>query len=167
MLTVARQAEAFNARLVPKFLALHYFREGDLQAFAQELSRYNEMLGIHAEATALLTRAARDEISRNSLADRLEPYSIRRNNFFALELAMLGQNDRALDALLRWPSQEGSFIDDMWLPEFREVRTLPRFRELIRRMDLDDYWQAHGAPDACNHGAPEPFCDVVAPITGT
>jgi DNA-binding winged helix-turn-helix (wHTH) protein/TolB-like protein len=167
MLTVARQAEAFNARLVPKFLALHYFREGDLQAFAQELGRYNEMLGIDAEATVLLTRAATDEIDRNSLAARLEPYSIRRNNFFALELAMLGQNDRSLDALLRWPRQEGSFIDDMWLPEFREVRTLPRFRELIRRMGLDDYWHAHGPPDACNQGAPEPFCEIVTLASGT
>jgi TolB-like protein/DNA-binding winged helix-turn-helix (wHTH) protein/Tfp pilus assembly protein PilF len=162
MLTVTKHAEMLNARLAPKFLALHHFREGNLQAFAKELTRYNDVLGIHHEATELLTRAAKDEIDRNSLADKLEPYAIRRNNYFALELAMLGQHTPALEALLRSPNLEGSFIDDMWLPEFKEVRALPEFRELIRRMGLDDYWRAHGPPDACNHGASEPFCSVIS-----
>jgi hypothetical protein len=75
---------------------------------------------------------------------------------------MLEQHSAALDALLRWPSQEGSFIDDMWLPEFREVRALLDFPELLRQMRLDDYWLAHGPPDACRLATPEPFCEVIA-----
>ena len=167
VLAIGNRAREFDARLVPKFFALYYFREGDLQAFSQELIRYNEVLGIRREATELLIRAANNEIDRDSVADQLAPYAIRRNNYFARELALLEQHSAALDALLRWPSHEGSFIDDMWLPEFRESRALPGFVDLVRRMGLDDYWRAHGPPDACNHGAPEPFCDVVAPITGT
>jgi TolB-like protein/DNA-binding winged helix-turn-helix (wHTH) protein/lipoprotein NlpI len=167
MLTLTKRAQVLDARLAPKFLTLHYFREGDLQAFAQELVNYNDVLGIHPEATELLIQAANDEIDRDSLADQLEPYAIRRNNYFAREFAMLGLHSEALDALLRWPSHEGSFIDDMWLPEFREVRALPGFPELIRQMGLDEYWHTHGPPDACNHGTPEPFCEIIALAYGT
>jgi TolB-like protein/Tfp pilus assembly protein PilF len=160
MLIVARQAELFNARLAPKFLALHHFRRGNLQAYAQELVRYHDVLGIGREASELVIRAAKDEIDRALLANRLEPYAIRRNNYFALELASLGQPSQALDALLRWPSHEGSFIDDMWLPEFRAVREQPGFPVLIRRLGLDDYWRTHGRPDVCNDRVPEPICNL-------
>ena len=167
MLITARRAEEFNARLAPKFLALHHFRAGNLEEFARELGRYHQVLRIRPEATDLLSRAARGEIDPQSLASRLEPFSVRRNNYFATELAMLGLYPEALDALHRWPSHEGSFIDDMWLPEFREVRALPGFQQLLRRMGLDDYWHAHGPPDACNHGAPETFCEIVTVAPGT
>ena len=72
---------------------------------------------------------------------------------------MLGQHSAALAALLRWPSHEGTFIDDMWLPEFKKVRALPGFHELIRRMGLDDYWRAHGPP--------EPICNLLLVNAGT
>ena len=166
MLVAARQAESFNARLAPKFLALQHFRSGDLQGFARELHRYHEVLGIPPEATDLLLRAARNELEGDPLSNQLDRYAIRRNNYFALELAMLGQHSAALAALLRWPSHEGTFIDDMWLPEFKKVRDLPGFHELIRRMGLDDYWRVHGPPDACNHGAPEPFCGIITAVAG-
>ena len=167
MLTALKNAESFNARLAPKFLALHYLREGDPQSFAQALRRYYDVLGIHPEAAEILIETVRNEADASLLADRLEPHAIRRNNFFALELAALGQPSRALDALLRWPRQEGSFIADMWLPEFADVRALPEFTDLVRRMGLDDYWRIHGPPDACNHGMPEPFCGIVMADTGT
>jgi tetratricopeptide (TPR) repeat protein len=167
MLTAAKQAEAFDARLAPKFLALHYFRNGDTQGFARELHRYHEVLGIPPEATDLLLRAARNELEGDPLSNQLERYAIRRNNYFALELAMLGQYSAALDALLRWPSHEGTFIDDMWLPEFKKVRALPGFHELIRRMGLDDYWRTHALPDVCNNRAPEPICNLLLVDAGT
>jgi DNA-binding winged helix-turn-helix (wHTH) protein/tetratricopeptide (TPR) repeat protein len=167
MLTVAQRAASFDARLAPKFLALHYFREGDMQAFAQALARYYDALSIRREAVEIVTRAAEDKTRRESLADRLQSYAIRRNNYFSLELAMLGQDSEALDALLRWPSQEGSFINDMWFPEFQKVRALPGFQELLRRMGLDDYWRAHGPPDACIHGVREPFCAIIETATST
>lgn len=165
-LAVTKRAESFDARLATKLLALHYFRAGDLGSFEQELARYYDVLGIPREASEIVARAARNEIDRNSLARRLAPYAKRRNNYFARELAMLGQHVAALDALLRWPSQEGSFIDDMWLPEFREARALPGFLELVRQMGLDDYWLAHGPPDACNQATPEPFCGIVTTVFG-
>jgi DNA-binding winged helix-turn-helix (wHTH) protein/tetratricopeptide (TPR) repeat protein len=167
LLTAVQNAESFNARLAPKFLALYYLRQENLQEFAQALRRYYEVLGIHREATEIVIGAARSEIDRDSLADQLEPYAIRRNNYFALELAALGQPSRALEALLRWPRHEGSFIDDMWLPEFENVRALPGFTDLVRRMGLDDYWHAHGPPDTCIHGTPKAFCGIATAGTGT
>ena len=167
LLEVAARAEAFNARLATKFLVLHYFREADMAGFSRELVRYYDVLGIPREASELLVRAAKDEIDRDSLARQLKPYAIRRNNYFARELAMLGQHTAALDALLRWPSQEGSFIDDMWLPEFREVRALRDFPKLLRQMGLDDYWLIHGPPDSCNQAAQEPFCAIITSATGS
>jgi adenylate cyclase len=34
-----------------------------------------------------------------------------------------------------------------WAPVFREVRQLPRFKELIREIGLVDYWKKYGWPD--------------------
>ena len=59
---------------------------------------------------------------------------------------------------MRYPHTEGTFISDVWLPEFRPMRALPGFLDLVRELGLDAYWQMYGLPDACKGDAPEKFC---------
>ena len=167
LFSAADRAESFDARHAPRLLMLHHYRRQDLYSFATELRRYHDVVGIEPAATNLIIRAFAGEIERSSLADRLVPYGLPRNNFFARELAMLGLHSAAMDALLRWPRNEGSFIADIWLPEFRGVRALPEFPKLIRQLGLDDYWRIHGLPDACARGTPEPFCRFFTTGTNT
>ncbi len=167
LFAAADQAQTFEARFAPRLLSLHYFRQGDIPAFARELRRYYDVIGISPVAADLLVRAARKEVELHALPALLEPHSSRVNNYFARELAMLGHHSAALDALLRWPRSEGTFISDVWLPEFREVRALPGFRELVRSMGVDDYWRVHGPPDVCKDSLPEPFCDLATAASGS
>jgi TolB-like protein/Tfp pilus assembly protein PilF len=167
LLQAARQAESLNARHAPRFMAIHEFRSGNLRNFERELARYHDVIGIDQTATDLLVQAAEGSIDEASLIAQLEPFGLRQNNFFARELALLGMYSAALRAMLRVPSAEGTFIDDIWIPEFEPVRAMPEFIDLVRILGLDEYWRIHGMPDACNHGKPEPFCYRVAEAIGT
>jgi len=167
LLQAARQAESLEARHAPRFMAIHEFRSGNLRNFAQELARYHDVIGIDQAATDLLVQAAEGRVDKSSLVEQLEPFGLRQNNFFARELALLGLHSDALRAMLRAPSAEGTFIDDIWIPEFEPVRAMPEFIDLVRMLGLNDYWRKHGMPDVCNHGKPEPFCHRVAEAIGT
>jgi hypothetical protein len=37
-----------------------------------------------------------------------------------------------------------------WTPVLREVRQLLRFKEFVREIGLDDYWNEFGWPDICH-----------------
>jgi len=62
---------------------------------------------------------------------------------------LLGEEDRAIQALLA--AAEAGASDTMltWYPEGRGVRLHPRFAEFAARAGLLDYWQQFGMPDDC------------------
>jgi TolB-like protein len=158
MLSEARQADQLGARLAPRFLALHAFREGDLDTFEREIARSYESLNIEPAAARMIADAARDSSLLGDLVSRLEPFGTPRNNYFARELAQPGLHEEALDAFLRYPKSEGTFISDVWLPEFRPMRALRGFVDLALDLGLDAYWRQYGLPDACKGHTPEAFC---------
>lgn len=158
LLQAARQAEALGARLAPKFLSLYEFRRGNIDGFAREITRHHAVIGIDEAATALLVDAAHGRIGEADLVAQLEPYAGKQNIFFAREFAMLGMHSAAIAALLRAPNSGGSFLSDMWMPEFRPVREKPEFAVLVNLLGYDEYWNLRGPPDACDHGTPEAFC---------
>ena len=158
LLQAAQQAEAMQARLAPKFLSLYEFRRGNIDGFAREITRHHAVIGIDTAATPLLADAARQRIGEADLVAQLKPYESKQNIFFAREYAMLGMHRAAMDALLRTPNSGGSFLSDMWLPEFRQVREQPEFAILVNLLGYDEYWNANGPPDACTLATPEAFC---------
>jgi TolB-like protein/cytochrome c-type biogenesis protein CcmH/NrfG len=165
LVTAARQADQLGARLAPRFLSLHAYRQGDIDTFEREIVRSYEYLSIDSAAARMIVDAARDSSQLGALTSRLEPYGTPRNNYFARELAQLGLHEEALEALLRYPKSEGPFISDVWLPEFRPMRALPGFVDLARELGLDTYWRQYGLPDACKGGAPEAFCRHYADLS--
>ena len=158
LLLTARQADALGARMASRLLSLYEFRNGDVEAFAREIRRYHAVIGVQPLAADLLSKAMAGDIGKADLLARLEPLGVSADNFFARELALLGMHTEALDAMSRRAFPEGSFTSDIWLPEFRPVRALPGFVDLVRALSLDGYWRAHGLPDVCNGSSPEPFC---------
>jgi hypothetical protein len=63
--------------------------------------------------------------------------------------AYFGDPDFALDVLEDTIRLNAQNTLHLWLPAMREVRRLPRFRELVREIGLVDYWQEFGWSDLC------------------
>jgi hypothetical protein len=56
----------------------------------------------------------------------------------------------------------GTTSATMWdpYPSFATSRKTERFKSLVRRMGLVDYWRAHGWPDLCRPTSGDDFaCD--------
>jgi hypothetical protein len=158
IVTAARQADKLGSRLAPRFLALHAFRRGDIDTFEQELARTFAYLDIDPSAAEIIAAAARDSVQLEELASRLTPYGTRRINFFARELALLGLPAEALAALMEYPTFDGTFASDVWLPEFKAMRALPGFSDLVESLGVDQYWETYGLPYVCRGDHPEAFC---------
>ena len=166
LLNAAMQADALGARLATRLLIIHHFRAGDTAAFARDLGRYHEVIGVDPGAASLISEAMAGNLTRQALLEALEPLGIPRDSFFARELALLGMPDEALAAMIRRNPSERAFTSDIWLPEFEDVRALPEFLDFVKTLGLDVYWLAHGLPDACTNGTPESFCVHFGPSIG-
>ena len=74
--------------------------------------------------------------------------------------ACFGDPEFALDAMEKGVSINGNLLSLSWCPVFREVRRLPRFKELMREIGLVDYWKEFGWPDICRPVGVDDFvCD--------
>jgi TolB-like protein len=68
---------------------------------------------------------------------------------------MLGELDRAyafLEHILQRHERQlapSLFLPWMWLPELLPFRRDARFQDLVRRLNLIDYWKQYGPPDDC------------------
>jgi len=67
----------------------------------------------------------------------------------AVWAAYLGDPKFAMEAMEKGLSIQASGVFWFWLPLMRDVRQLPRFKELIKEIGLVDYWNEFGWPDIC------------------
>jgi hypothetical protein len=72
----------------------------------------------------------------------------------------LGELESALDAIEE-PLQRGNWNDlrELWSPEAKALRAHPRFRALVERIGLLDYWRKTEWPDACRPQGDSFVCD--------
>jgi len=66
-----------------------------------------------------------------------------------LGAAYFGDHEFAVTVLEKTISINADDILFFWLPVFHEVRQTPRFKALVKRMGLVDYWNRFGWPDIC------------------
>jgi hypothetical protein len=64
--------------------------------------------------------------------------------------AYVGAVERILDGPERAVEAESGFAASIWLPEFAPSRKTERFKAVVRKADLVDYWKARGWPDLCH-----------------
>jgi TolB-like protein/DNA-binding winged helix-turn-helix (wHTH) protein len=73
--------------------------------------------------------------------------------FLLAVAAMLGEPELAIDGFVEMRAQSrarpGSATGIYWASVFRDMRRLPKFRELARAEGLVDYWREFGWPDLC------------------
>lgn len=99
---------------------------GDRDAALEALRRYYASPAVARQSAAPLIRLLVAGIA----ADLGDPH-------FALT---------ALESTLGWVATQ-SYV--LWYPVFRDVRRLPRFREVVRDAGLAAYWREYGWPDLC------------------
>jgi hypothetical protein len=64
--------------------------------------------------------------------------------------AYFGDHDFAMDAVEKAVSIDGGNINNYWRPLFKKVRQTPRFKALVKKIGLVDYWNEFGWPDICH-----------------
>lgn len=69
--------------------------------------------------------------------------------FLACIAAHQGDPEFALSAMEKSINLQGTGFNTIWFPVMREVRQLPRFKELVKEKGLVDYWREYGWPDLC------------------
>ena len=71
----------------------------------------------------------------------------------------LGETDRALDVALPLIHDRPGFnAEFLFAAETQELRTNPRFAELIRAIGLHRYWENFGWPEACRADGEQIVC---------
>ena len=68
----------------------------------------------------------------------------------AIWAACCGDPEFALKAIEKSFSIDYSRQNFIWFPVMHEVRRLPRFKELVKKIGLVDYWNKFGWPDICH-----------------
>jgi TolB-like protein len=64
--------------------------------------------------------------------------------------AYFGDPDFAMDQLEKLVNIDAGGINTCWYPVMHDVRQLPRFKKLVKKIGLVDYWNKFGWPDTCH-----------------
>jgi hypothetical protein len=74
--------------------------------------------------------------------------------------AYFGDPEFAMDAMEKGININTRGLFKIWYPVMKEVRQLPRFKELMREIGLVDFWKEFGWPDLCHPVGDDDFeCD--------
>lgn len=77
--------------------------------------------------------------------------------YMAAWSAYFGDPELALRQMGDAIAQQPSRVWYLWLPVFSDVRRQPGFKNLIRDLDLVDYWRDYGWPDNCRAAGDSDF----------
>jgi TolB-like protein len=78
----------------------------------------------------------------------------------AILAAYFGDPEFAMDAMEKGNAINAGGLFKIWYPVMKEVRQLPRFKELMKEIGLVDYWKKFGWPDLCHPIGDDDFeCD--------
>jgi hypothetical protein len=64
--------------------------------------------------------------------------------------AYFGDPGFSMDAVEKAVNVDAQNIKHYWFPLFKEVRQLPRFKKLVKKIGLVDVWNKFGWPDICH-----------------
>ena len=160
-----RRASIPILEAMPPDAAGGFVRNGTLAgAYAAE--------GRYAEAADTLLLITGTEVSRRSVEDaarllRSAPTKVTSPQALpALEsqlnfvYAYVGAHERALEFPERLLEVQAALTMSIWFPDLAPMRRTERFKTIVRKAGLVDYWKARGWPDACRPMGTDDFvCD--------
>jgi adenylate cyclase len=138
----------FDSAANPSGDAMLAYRRGDLARFAElaglGLKHAREDPEIMAEVAAAFADRARIPALEARLNAAEVPLDARANLWI-----LLGEDERAIRALLAAPKNRMHDLAMIWYPEGRGVRMHPEFAALAEAAGLMNYWKQFGLPDDC------------------
>jgi TolB-like protein/Tfp pilus assembly protein PilF len=113
------------------------------------------------ELNRLVVRANMDPKLVPEAVAAIEAVDYFRISFWPVELMFLiGEGDRGLDRALEQAREGHGDLRSIWRPHFLMHARDPRFKELVSKYGLVEYWQKTGWPDFCRPAADDFSCDA-------
>ena len=127
--------------------------EGDSVAAAEALARMETSNPVTTEfyrtAAELIDSTSRSiEYLRQTLANEDATWPSKYQDIAVLA-AYFGEPEFALEVFSREARNTTIRYGVLWYPVMSNVRALPAFKQLVRDVNLVDYWQQYGWPDHC------------------
>jgi adenylate cyclase len=123
-------------------------RRGDLEQFGELGAASLARAGMDTAVMPVFIAALRGRASAAEVEAAMEaaglPLEARGNAWL-----LLGEEERALEALLAAAAGPAGDITVVWYPEGQGLRLHPRFIEFAEAAGLVDYWKQFGMPDDC------------------
>jgi TolB-like protein/Tfp pilus assembly protein PilF len=147
--TLPGNPEFYPACMVAVFLYIGLERHADAEAQLRAVARH---LGVDPEAKVLLARGIVDPASRTAALDSLDRApanaDIRGDQLvYSAFLALLGEHKRAIDELEGYSARRSAAAGGMlWTRPFDPLRNDPRFKAVLKKMDLPFVSHADAAP---------------------
>jgi adenylate cyclase len=138
----------FDSAADPGGDAMLAYRRGDTTRFAELAGMHLKRAREDPEIMAAVMAAFADRAQIPQLEARLDDADVplhARGNLWIL----LGDDERAIRALLAAPADRMRDLAMAWYPEGRGVRMHPDFGALAEASGLMDYWKQFGMPDDC------------------
>jgi tetratricopeptide (TPR) repeat protein len=145
-----RRVTQISARMRPWLgLARCHERAGDLAAAAEVERTAERNAGIEPPIMALVRRAVADS-AENAAARAALREASQGGRYFVHYQRLLGDFDGAFD-VIEAQLRQGNYnsLRELWHPDAADLRAHPRFRELVTRVGLVDYWRQSKWPDVC------------------
>ena len=139
----------FASTVDPAGEALIAYRRGDTSGFAELAGTHWRSADQEAEPMkAAVTAAFNDRALIPQLEARLDAAEVRQEERVNAWI-LLGDDERAIRALLARIEKGKYDLGMTWYPEGRGVRMHPEFATVAEAAGLIDYWKQFGMPDDC------------------
>ncbi len=137
--SLAGNPEFYPGCMVAVFLYIGLGRHADAEAQLRAVARH---LDVDPEAKVLLVRGIADPASRAAALDSLDRAPANADirgdqRIYSVFLALLGEHKRAIDELEGYSARRSAAAGGMlWTRPFDPLRTDPRFKAVLKKMDL-------------------------------
>lgn len=138
----------FDSAADPGDRALIAYRRGDTTRFGELVGMYIRQVREDPELMAAVMAAFTDRAAIPQLEARLDAAEVPVKSRSYLWM-LLGDDARAIRALLAAAEHGMQDLAMVWFPEGRGVRMHPDFATLAEATGLMDYWKQFGMPDDC------------------
>jgi len=155
-----RAAEISDRTFAMLELAGCYERAGNVPEMLRAEADAERIRGLDEPVLGLVREAVQDP-AKKPAALRALAAADREHANMSLEYRQLGEFDAAFDRIEGPMFKLGdyNFLRDLWGKDARALRAQPRFRVVVERLKLVDYWRKSGWADVCRPKGDSFECD--------
>ena len=135
-------------------------RAGNIPEMLRAEAEAERLLGLDEPVLGLVREAVRDP-ARKPVALRALAAADAQHVNLSFQYRRLGEFDATFDRIERPMFTLGDYnqLRDLWGTDARALRAQPRFRDVVERLKLVDYWRKSGWADVCRPKGDSFECD--------